>query len=124
MRIEKKQNYENILKLTVLELGGKKMNPGDNEDVNSTQVEHESFKVDESDQGDSFGAKEEKPRSKAQIRCFSDTNLSVIPDLYASLPLVPVLISCQVLLILPSIVFWTVLSSLLPANFRHLLFHV
>lgn len=57
------------------------MNPGDNEDVNSTQVEHECFKVDESDQGDSFGAKEEKPRSKAQIRCFSDTNLSVIPDI-------------------------------------------
>eukprot|EP00069_Balaena_mysticetus_P017479 bmy_10687T0 len=32
------QNYENILKLTVLELGGKKVNPGDNEDVNSTQI--------------------------------------------------------------------------------------
>lgn len=34
------------------------------------------------------------------------------------------LISCQVPSILPFIVFWTVISCLLPANFRYLLLHV
>ena len=40
------------------------VNPGDNQDVNSKQVEHEYVEVDESDQEDSFGAKEKKPKSK------------------------------------------------------------
>lgn len=39
--------------------GGEMVNPGDNQDVNSTQVEHESLEVDESDQEDSWGKREE-----------------------------------------------------------------
>lgn len=52
--------------------------------------EQNSLEVDESNQGDSLGKKEETPRSKAQICCFSDTNLCIIVDLTASLSLVPV----------------------------------
>lgn len=51
---------------------------------------HESLEVDVSDQGDCVGTEEEKPRSKDCVCWLSGTNLCVILDLYASLPLAPV----------------------------------
>lgn len=118
----KKQNNRNILNLTTPELR-RELNPGDNEGVNSTQVEHESPEVDESEQGDYIGAEEEKPKAQAQICQLLDINLHIILDLHASLPLV----SVSDLLprsILPFTVFLTVISSLLPAMLRHLLPHI